>query len=650
MALTQQQKTQLLEYKSQGLSKEQAFARVFRQPETQQEQGRFADIGQDLKDIVTNPYQAAVRGKENIVNSLQAGARGEQTPIETGLQIAGNAVGAASDAVFGTALKVPKLITSQKEEEAIGQKVAETVSPAVEKYDTLSPRTKRNIGGAFGLFEGISEAVGGGVVSRLFKGASKADNAVASFNDVVNATEQKLKKTATDTNLTPLQQEEAARSALTFRERAIGLQPDQKKRLEEMGPEKLQEYLDAVHLRNIDDTKPTPYEIGSQNVNDALEKLQSELNNTGSGIGQTRTKLASVRVPIDPVRRIEKSFTDELDKLNLTIKNGSITQKPGTISKTASTGDVRMLQKLYNDMQTFKQAPSLANAIDLRMAFDGTVNFGKSAREVSNSVDPLSRSVRKSIAQEAARVVGKTNAKELEKYTNFMEAYGDLRSYTDRAAGGEYLLRLVLSGRGGESRQLIDTIKEYTGVDLMNDATAMRIVTERFGNEATKNLFRQEVSNAGFDVAALLSGEPLSIAQAGLKRLAKYGIDEETVLKATAAGTGGILLMAYSDQDGLVLPAGLAVMSAMPSSARKEAYEQASKMGRKLHLSEEMKGETLNALMKADSKTVMNKKGQVDIEGFDEIDRFKDLAEKPKGLTDQEFIEVRALLEQFDAI
>jgi hypothetical protein len=304
---------------------------------------------------------------------------------------------------------------------------------------------------------------------------------------------------------------EATGPKLSMTEKLAGLRPDIKQRIQGK-PDLMREYIDVVNTRNLTDTVPTVSEYGGNYVRKAADAMQGKLSETGAGIGKTRLKLATYKAPIDDVVKIEQSFTNQLDKLNLELKGGVIQQKSGTISRVSAAGDIKVLQDLYSGIETFKQSPTLTNAIDLRTSFDSKINFAKRSSEVSNSVDPLSRQVRSDIANVAAKVVGKENAADLKRYSDFMDAYNDIHSYTDRAAGGEYLIRLVLSGRGGEARQLINTVKEYTGIDLMDHATMMQVTNEMLGNAAQKNLFRQEATKAGLDVARLLGGDPTGAA------------------------------------------------------------------------------------------------------------------------------------------
>lgn len=331
---------------------------------------------------------------------------------------------------------------------------------------------------------------------------------------------------------------EANAPRLTLKERTIGITPDVKGRLQEAGDDLVKQYIDISKTRNVTDTivdstgkrtpAPTPYGFGAQRAEQAATKLQELASDTGSVIGKTREKLGSYTATIDDVNRIESRLVSEAEKMNLTIKNGKVVRGRGI--QTASEGDIKALQTIYDNFKVVKESPKLPNLIEFRSAVDQNIKFGKRASEVSDAIDPISRAIRGETADVAARIVGKTEAAELAKYSDFLDALGDLRSYTDRKAGGEYLLRLVSSGRGDEARRLVNIIREYTGIDLMNDATLMTLVTDLIGNSAQKNLFRQEITKAGADVSAILSGSPTTIAGRALDRGIDFLTDAEEIL------------------------------------------------------------------------------------------------------------------------
>jgi hypothetical protein len=93
-----------------------------------------------------------------------------------------------------------------------------------------------------------------------------------------------------------------------------------------------------------------------------------------------------------------------------------------------------------------------------------------------------------------------------------MEGYNALRDFTDKRTGAEFLLKQALSERGRLPKEVMDSIKEFTGVDLMDDATMATIATDLIGNTRQKGLFRQEVMKAGLDAEAILNGKQGAIS------------------------------------------------------------------------------------------------------------------------------------------
>lgn len=324
---------------------------------------------------------------------------------------------------------------------------------------------------------------------------------ITNVDDVINTADDTMKGSRLR------EAAEQGTSQLSLREKWAGVAPDIKNRIQGKH-DKLKEYFDVAHARNNYDTLPTPLEFGARRVESTVKDMEKLLSDTGSKIGSFRTKISTYKAPIDQVRKIEQSFMGELRKLNLEIKNNLIRQKPGTIARVSSDSEVKVLQDLWSEFLTFKEGSNLERAIDLRSLFDHRINFAKTARDVSNNLDPLSRTMRAQIADMAARIVGKSEAANLTKYSDFMDAYNQLRSFTDRKAGAEFLLKQALSERGRMSQEAIRAIKEYTGVDLMDDAVMSSLATDLVGNIRQKGQFRQEVAKAGLDVEAALSGNP----------------------------------------------------------------------------------------------------------------------------------------------
>ena len=357
----------------------------------------------------------------------------------------------------------------------------------------------------------------------LFGRAKQANT----IDDVIKQADETLKAeqiTAKPSEIRAVAEAETAKPSIF--QKWAGISSDIKNRISGK-QEKLKEYFDVAHARNNFDTLPTPLEYGTKNVDKAVTSMEGTLNDTGSRIGKFRKKVATYEANIDQVNKVNNSFTNELNKLNLEIYRGAIRQIPGKVTRVGSEGEIKVLNDLYDDLLTVKENPNLEKLIDLRNQFDNKINFAKSAREVSSSLDSLSRTIRKQIADVAAGVVGKSEAGNLARYSDFMDALTQLKSFTDRKAGAEFLLKQVLSERGRTPREVMQTIKEFTGIDLMDDATMASIATDLIGNSRQKGLFRQEIIKAGLDAQAALRGDTSGAINLMFNFLKKRVVNEE---------------------------------------------------------------------------------------------------------------------------
>lgn len=334
---------------------------------------------------------------------------------------------------------------------------------------------------------------------------------------------------------------EAKNIPLSIPDRLIGLTPDLKQTLAKAGPKKTQRYVDVVMARNqgatLADGTPIPSatSYGAERVYQTQQKVENVLNDTGSEIGKFRNKVATVEVPRDSVTGLKNTIDSQLGKLNLRIQDGQVTQVKGSIKK-AKSGDIKAIKELYDNYKIFSQSPTIENLIDLRSVFDSNIKFGKRVNDVSSDLDPLSRAIRSEIASINRSVIGKEQANLLQKYSDTIDALQELRSYTERRAGSEFLLKRVLSERDREVRQLLKTIEDITGDDLLEDATLVKVTTDLLGNSQQKGLFRQEITNAGGDLVKILGGDKVGVISSIIDKGSRALLNEEDIIIRAAQG------------------------------------------------------------------------------------------------------------------
>lgn len=498
----------------------------------------------------------------NLSTTLQS----EMNPATKGLSILGQGAGFVADVVGSGIKQIPYA------EEAIGavakpivaSKPVQDVMSKYNEWKATNPEAATNlesvvnIGSLLPIGKGVQIA-GKTVATGLEKTAAPIISKVgdvadatkttlfgrprplSNIEDVIKQADEATKsdfavsKTMPKTGMSPSQiltATERASAQPNIIEKWAGVSPDIKNRISGK-QEMLKEYLDVTHSRNNFDTLPTALEYGvTRDVLPAVSKMESLLNDTGSQIGKFRQKIGTYKANVDNVTRIETSFNNQLSKLNLEIKGGVVKQKAGTIARVNSANEIKVLDDLLGELQIIKQSPDLQRLIDFRNLFDSKINFAKSTRDVSSSLDPFSRAMRKEIADVAAQIVGKSEAANLAKFSQFMDGLTTLKSFTDRKAGAEFLLKQVLSERGRLPREIMQTIKEFTGIDLMDTATMSSLATDLAGNARQRGVFRQEVTKAGLDAASLITGNTTGAIGLMLNFL-KKGLNEEKIfLKA----------------------------------------------------------------------------------------------------------------------
>lgn len=538
----------------------------------------FSDLYETGKNVVGDLFGAS----KDIVDTFGKVKRGERSAPMAGFDVAGQVVGGLSRAAGDIVLGLAKtLFTSEQDEQNIKDGFVKMVTPIINtpeaksiinKYNSLPDNQKQNIKTAgnfatalldiWGLKSGraVNTATKNAIrdakwsVSSIFPEGSAmnsvddvigfADNAIKTKADDVagkavgqvdniatkvdDTVKQTIPKADDVAGVRKIAEETAPK--LSVKEEWIGLTPAIKKQIEGKTA-RTQQYIDVAIARNNDANLPSVMEYAGDNARKATDSMEEILNSTGSAIGQTRQKLATYEAGIDQVQKIENLFKKQVDALNLTITpDGRVIAKPGTVAKVTSSGDYKAIQTLWKEFQTVKESPKLTNLLDFRNLVQSHVTFGKSAREISNMLDRPTKVLREEIANVMAKVVGKSEAAKLTEYSNFMDAFMDIKNYTDKRAGGEYLLRVATSGRGGESKAIIDTIRSYTGIDLMDDAVLLSVVTELFGDASQKTLLTQALQNAGLSTVRALKGDPTVAIPVLADWLKKTFLNPEDVL------------------------------------------------------------------------------------------------------------------------
>ena len=281
---------------------------------------------------------------------------------------------------------------------------------------------------------------------------------------------------------------------LSGKQKTMGITPKIKARLQG-NYQAYKRYVDTAINSSKVDNAFTPLDLGHQQVQNAYNLLKIQANKIGEAIEYFRNKTSTYKINIEDIDNIIKIFDDKLKKWNLEVKNNIIQQIPKKVVLKKSS-EINLLQRLRQNLILNKERPTIETVIDNRNAFDNLINYAKSANEVTNDIDPLSREIRAKLKEINIKIIGKAQAGNLEKYSLLKKIIKDMQNHLKRKAGAEYLLRVALSGRGGKAREIFQLVKDLTGMDLMDDASFMQLAIELYGDKTMKTLFENEINAA----------------------------------------------------------------------------------------------------------------------------------------------------------
>jgi len=193
--------------------------------------GLIAETAQDIKGVGTGIAEAAKRRSSNLGASMEAQAQGKQGLGSTIFQGVGQAAGLGAD-VFGEIFKGgTKAILSQKQENAVKEKMGEfgkavvsndTIKNIVSKYEALDEKTKRNIDATLGIGSLITEVATLGGAGRglqagkevISKGIKIGKEAAESAGEQTIKSLNKIAKFGQEAITPPIKPIEAAKTVL----------------------------------------------------------------------------------------------------------------------------------------------------------------------------------------------------------------------------------------------------------------------------------------------------------------------------------------------------------------------------------------------------------------------------------------------------
>lgn len=481
MALSQQEFEKL---KAQLSAKKSKFAI----PEPKQP-GFLSRVGSDLSKRVSNVKEIFSDAKED--NGV---ASGFFRPLESGIRAVGQVAGGVGDVIGQAGVSGFRALPDSIENpiRQVGRDVmqtgaGETIGQAAQKYENWAQKNPRaakdlegivNIASLLPVGKGAQVAGKGAVAGTkaVGRGAVRAGEGVADLGrlgmtkaaDVVSPIERGVQTVLTNSTELPKQADVIS---------------------------KLSKYTDQAQKAITDYSEITPMEIAGREGESALKNLQNQLKAVG-----TQKKTVTKSIGDTPVGEIvndsRKTIRTELrERAGMTFtKDGEIRNAKGRISTISDPADLKLLKDVDTLLTRVAQKPTFQR-VDDAVDYMQDLLFkrqGLTAIPVNKNVEGIIKKAVKELNDNLKEIGGKEYRALNTKYSNRKRVFDNL----NKALGvegnkGAALMKQLFSPNGTASRKLFKAIKDYTGVDLVQEATLAKFAMENIGDVRQASLLEQ---------------------------------------------------------------------------------------------------------------------------------------------------------------
>lgn len=240
---------------------------------------------------------------------------------------------------------------------------------------------------------------------------------------------------------------------------------------------KFDEYVKIAQEATTSFKNQTPLEYAGKQAQQALDTIQRKLSSIGS---QKSSVINQASVGNKPVGDIVTKFRQSLNNY--------------IGGKTTVEGDTKLIRDIMEEAKNLGSNPK-AKDVDKFIDFvQDRIYTGK-----GNLTIPVTNETTASIR----RLVGELNSELKNKlpksYSNLNDQYSSLVELRNElnlklGVGGEKggsLMKRVFSPSDAGTKELFESVKEITGIDLVDEATLARFVMESVGDARQANLLEQ---------------------------------------------------------------------------------------------------------------------------------------------------------------
>jgi len=282
----------------------------------------------------------------------------------------------------------------------------------------------------------------------------------------------------------------------------------------------MNKYNNIAKARATSYDNPSVLNAAADNLDHAVSQVSQKTQQAGAEKGAILKSEASK--PLGDVSGVAKTFAQQIEdrfglKLQTFDKTGAVRAIPIEGSARRVSPDVIAgIEKTATDLNKVGSSGKIGTASEVISNMDDDINYAPRPIGVpSTPLEGLLKNTRANL-NKVVRGSSQSLADANDKVSTLKDAQSEIREFAgNKAQRAELLFKRVFAENGGDARQLFNTIKQHTGIDLQKHAYLAKNAIDNFGGPEEKSLLQHAITGAvgghtGLTEAALGIGKKIA--------------------------------------------------------------------------------------------------------------------------------------------
>lgn len=422
-------------------------------------------------------------------------AKGEISPVETGIRTVGTGIGAITDIVGEAITPIIKPALEKVANTDAGRDLFAALSMGKDAYDQIKNSSKEAKRAAETL-EGVIN------ISSIFPAAKIAQT---TGKVALNQTLKTTKNVVDFAKKTPLKTKDFAKTGIeTAKENILEpaaeklnpLLPAVETEIKKSTKGDINKYFDVAKAGAGDYSKPSALDVVGEKAGEAVQSMKKQLGTYGKQIGGVPQLQAGIDMP--KVINTAKTTLNDLLKSRAGMqlnRNNQLINLPGRLGKLDAE-EMKLINFVNGKLQSLANNPNFQAVDDFVNNIQNEL-FGKVQNQLipkNSNAEAIIKGIVAKVnkAQQNISPSSKRLTYSNAKYSEIKDVYDTLNKLLgSKGKNAGALMKRVFSPSDAGTKKLFSKVKEITGVDLVKEATLAKYAMESIGDARSASILEK---------------------------------------------------------------------------------------------------------------------------------------------------------------